>query len=335
MTLNPTHVRPAAGQAPTPPHRPLCHPRWRARTLLPLIFLLGCPEGPFALEQDEPEPEGPPMAAGASCAGTPDCPGEQICVEGACRYQRTSVAGEVLASAGAAQLEAGDFAGAVRTFDQAIDAYDNAEAPVPPPILCGAAIAALQEGSGTDARERAAKRADACLRGSLPGDAQREAVLAALTRLRYEGLDARLFDQPEPAGRFFTMEPSRPTVDAIDIRVELPDADDRGFDEVRQALQAEQARRAISDCFIQDWDLRHERNVSASLLLKVSSNMRDMGTYDIFVPSAEVAQTSLSQDGFEPCAAQALTDMLSDALPSNLGRRVSWQHPFEITARLQ
>lgn len=305
------------------------------RLLLPVLLLIGCPEGPFAPDSNPEEPAADPIPAGAACTGTPDCPKGQLCVETQCRYQTTSVAGEVLASAGAAQLEAGDFAGAVRTFDQAIDAYGNAGAPTPPEILCGAAIAAMQEGSSPDARERAARRADACLRGSLPGAAQRTAVLEGLTRLRYEGLDARVFDQPEPADRYFTMEPSRPTVDAIDIRVELPDVDERGFDEVKQVLQGETARRAISDCFIQDWDLRHERNVEASLLLKLKSKMRDMVTYDIFVPEAEVAQTSLAQDGFEPCVAGALTEMMSDALPKNLGRRVSWEHPFEIRATLQ
>jgi hypothetical protein len=307
----------------------------RAVVLLGFALLVGCPEGPFPLEAPKEEPEAEPFSAGAACAGTPDCPSDQLCVEGRCQYQVTSVAGEVLASAGAAQLEAGDFAGAVRTFDQAIDAYENAEAPIPPEILCGAAIAAMQEGSSPDARERAARRADACLRGSLPGASLRSKVLEGLTRLRYEGLDARLFDQAEPADRFFTMEPSRPTVDAIDIRVELPDTDEKGAEEVKQVLNGEEARRAISDCFIQDWDLRHERRVSAALLLKLSSSMRDMGTYDIFVPEAEVTQTSLSQDGFEPCVAGALSALMSDALPKNLGRRVSWQQPFEITARLQ
>lgn len=300
-----------------------------------MLLLAGCPEGPFPLDSKADEPQGDPIPAGAACRGTPDCPKGQLCVEAECQYQNTSVAGEVLASAGAAQLEAGDFAGAVRTFDQAIDAYENAQAPIPPQILCGAAIAAMQEGSSPDARERAARRADACLRGSVPGASHRAEVLEGLTRLRYEGLDARLFDEPEPADRFFTMEPSRPTVDAIDIRVKLPDSDERGFDDVQQVLEAEAARRAISDCFIQDWDLRHERKVDAALVLKLKSKMRDMGTYDIFVPEAEVAQTSLAQDGFEPCVAVALTSMLSDALPKNMGRRVSWQHPFEITATLQ
>jgi hypothetical protein len=309
-------------------------------TLFPLALVsiglaLGCPQGPFPLEGAPDDEPSEAMAAGATCAGTPDCPSDQVCVSKRCQYQHTSVAGEVLASAGAAQLEAGDFPGAVRTFDEAIDAFSQAEAPVPPVVLCSAAIAAMQEGSSPDARERAARRADACLRGSLPGDTKRAKVLEALTRLRYEGLDPRLFDQPEPAERFFTKEPSRPTVDAIDITFQFPETDERGFTEVLQVLKGEEARRAISDCFIQDWDLRHERRVSAALLLKFRSTMRDMGTYDVFRPEAEVTQTTLAQDGFEPCVAGALTAMLPDALPQNLGRRVQWQQPFEITARLQ
>ncbi|MFW6067392.1 MAG: hypothetical protein ACOC97_03580 [Myxococcota bacterium] len=300
-------------------------------------LMAGCPQGPFPPGSEDDDETAVPasLPAGASCAGVADCPSNQVCVEGRCRYAETSVAGEVLASAAAAQLEAGDFAGAVRTFDEAIDVYDQAQAPVPPAVLCGAAVAALQEGGSQGARERAARRADACLRGSLPGDPQRDQVLEGLTRLRYEGLDATLFDQPEPAERFFTKEPSRPTVDTIAIRFDLPDADEKGYDEAKEAIQSEEARRAIADCFLQDWDIRHERSVQGSFVLKMSAKMKDMGYYDVFEPEIEVTQTSLAQDGFDPCVAGALAGVVDGALPKNVGRRVSWQHPFEVSARLQ
>ncbi|MFW5876954.1 MAG: hypothetical protein ACOCXM_09470 [Myxococcota bacterium] len=300
-------------------------------------LLVGCPQGPFQPEGDDESGDAPAqeVVAGATCSGLSDCPEGQICVGKRCRYTNTSVAGEMLSAAAAAQLDAGDFGGAVRTFDEGIEAYQQASAPVPPEILCGAAVAALQEGGGQDARERAATRADACLRGSLPGDPRRAEVLEGLTRLRYEGLEPTLFDEAEPAQRFFTKEPSRPTVDAIDVRVQLPDVDEKGMEEIREAIHGEAARRAIADCFVQDWDLRHERRVQAPLILKLKSTMKDMRTYDIFKPEIEIEQTSLAEDGFEPCVAGALGSVLSDAVPKNIGRQLSWQHPFEVTARLQ
>lgn len=300
-------------------------------------LLVGCPQGPFQPQGGDEGDEAPVenVVAGATCSSLADCPEGQICVGERCRYADTSVAGEMLGAAAAAQLEAGDFGGAVRTFDEGIEAYKQAKSPVPPEILCGAAVAALQEGGGQDARERAATRADACLRGSLPGDPRRDEVLEGLTRLRYEGLEPTLFDKAEPAQRFFTKEPSRPTVDAIDVQVQLPDVDEKGFDEISEAARGEEARRAIADCFVQDWDLRHERRVRAALILKLKSTMKDMVTYDIFTPKIEVEQTSLAQDGFEPCVAGALTSVLAEAAPKNIGRRVSWKHPFEVTARLQ
>lgn len=306
--------------------------------LLALVLLGaigGCPQGPFQPKKPDDVKPQRHLPAGATCAATGDCPADQVCVDDRCHYAATCVAGEVLASAAKAQLTAGDFGGAVRAYDEAIVAFDHNKTPVPPRILCDAAIAALRAGPGQDARERAARRADACLRGSLPGDKRRREVIEGLTRLRYDGLDPTNFDKPQPPERFFTKEPTRPTVDAIQIDIDLPKSDDKGYDDVKQALEGDASRRAIADCFLQDWDIRHNRQVKAALLLKLKSEMHDMVYYDVYKPEASVSQTSLAQDGFEPCTAAALTDVLKDALPKNMGGKISWQQPFEVTAHLQ
>jgi hypothetical protein len=178
------------------------------------------------------------------------------------------------------------------------------------------------------------RRADACFRGSLPTDALRADVLASVSRLRYDGLDMALFDRAEPPERFFTREPSRPTVDAIEIALDLPDRDSAGYADVGEQLRGEAARRAIADCFVQDWEIHHQRSVHASLVLAFETRMRDMGDYDVFEPVLEVRATSLAQDGFEPCTAAALTEAMRGAL--RIGRSVSaWQAPFDVGARLQ
>lgn len=270
--------------------------------------------------------------AGTSCTGREDCPSDQVCVASACRYRETSVAGEILATAAQAQVEVGDWEGAIRTYDQAIEHYETAHAPVPPELLCRSAALILRTAADPEARERGARRADGCFRASLPGAAEREEVRRAVARLRFEGLDTGLFDRAEPAERFFTQEPSRPTVDALAIDVQLPDSEEPGAEQVREQLAGEAAHRAIAECFVQDWELRHERSAQASLVLRYSTRLHDMGTYDVYEPDVSVEKTTVAEDGFEPCVARAL----SAAITAPRGSRVvSWQTSMEITARVQ
>jgi len=279
-------------------------------------------------------PAGTSLPEGASCAGREDCTTDQICVHGVCSYRLTSAAGEVLAAAARGQVEAGDLEGAVRTYDQAIAAFDAAEAPVPSRVVCGAATAALRAARAPETRELAAKSADRCFRKSLPGAPERAEVQSALARLRYDGLDLARFDRPEPADRFFSAPPSRPTVDAIDIAIDMAQQQDQpGYTELREALQGEAAMRSVADCFIQDWELRHERQASAALTLKLTTRMRDMGDYDAFEGTVEVLKTGAAEEGFEPCLAAALTTALGTG--PRMSRAVIWQAPFEVAARLQ
>lgn len=323
----------------------------RVRTLVvvPLLLLAlpACPRrapvgdpGPSAptepgglLGPSSPRPLPSVMAAGTTCGGRDDCASDQVCVQAVCRYRATSAAAEILAAGAAAQVEAGEVEGALRTYDQAVAAFHAANAPVPPEVVCGAAIAALRGARTPELRESAARRADTCFRGSLPGDAQRNEVRTSLARMRFDGLDAARFDRPEPADRFFALQPSRPTADAVAIAIDIPDRDSAGFAEVRDTLRSDPAKHAIVDCFVQDWELRHQRQATASLVIRYQTTLRDMGDYDTFDPSLEVAPTTPAEDGFEPCLARALTATLA---PGPRGHRiVAWQEPFEIAARLQ
>ena len=301
--------------------------------LTALASLAGCDQLGRGGEPAEAAPEEPPGPAGATCVGRGGCPADQRCVEGRCRYQATNVRGEVLAASGDALRESGDLDGALAIYVEAIGAFEDAEVPTPPDVLCGAALSALRLTGQEDGRERAGRMADACFRGSLPGDPLRVEALRALGRLRYDGLSLIAFDEEEPASRFFTERPSRPTVDAVEIGLDLPDEDQPGYDDLKTLMQSEMGTRIIADCFIQDWELRHERQAHASLVLKLETRMRDMGDYDVYEGTATVEQRGVEVDGFVPCVAGALTGLF-ESEGTRSGRRSSWQIPFEVTAGL-
>ena len=302
--------------------------------LVASLLWLGCAGcDQFGRAEAAPEEEGPAGPAGATCTGRDGCPASQRCVEGRCRYAATTVRGEVLASSADALRESGDIDGALTTYEEAIAAFEQAEAPVPPDVLCGAAFAALRLTGGEDGRERAGAMADRCFRGSLPGDPLRMEALRALGRLRYDGLSLIAFDEQEPATRFFTERASRPTVDAVEIGLDLPDESEAGYDDLKNLMQSDLGTRAIADCFIQDWELRHERTARASLVLKLETRLRDMGDYDIYEGTASVEQQGLEADGFEPCVAGALTGVFEEN-SARSGRSSRWQIPFEVTAGL-
>ena len=274
--------------------------------------------------------------AGATCSGREDCVSDQVCVELRCRYRKTSVAGEVLASAAEAQAESGDWNGALESYDQAFHAFESADAPVSPDVACGAAELILRTATDADARERGARRADLCFRITVPGDPRRLAVRRALARLRFEGLEIALFDREEPAARFFTQEPSRPTVDAVQVDVQMPDLEPRessSHTAVRERLRSEDGVRAVAECFIQDWDTNHDRSATADLRMSYSTRLRDMGSYDVYEPVMEIEQTSTAEDGFEPCLARALPSLFD---PENRSLRGEpWNQAVRITVNLQ
>jgi hypothetical protein len=274
--------------------------------------------------------------AGATCAGRDDCTSDQVCADGRCRYRDTSVAGEVLASAAEAQAEAGDWNGALETYEQAFNEFERRDAPVSPEIACGAAELILRTATDQEGRERGARRADLCFRITVPGDPNRMAVRRALARLRFEGLEIGLFDERDPAERFFTRQPSRPTVDALQIDVQMPDLEPNGppsHGAIRDQLRSEHGRGAIGECFIQDWETHHTRSATADLRFAFRTTLRDMGTYDVYEPTVTIAQTGTAQDGFEPCLARALPALFD---PENRSLRGNdWQQAVRVTVRIQ
>lgn len=275
-------------------------------------------------------------AAGSTCSGRDDCTSDQICVEHRCQYRITSVAAEVLAAAAEAQAEAGDWEGAIDTYQISFDRFREQDAPVPPDIACGAAELILRTARDAEARERGARTADHCFRSTVPGYPGRVAVRRALARLRYEGLDITTFDGDEPAERFFTGEQSRPTVDAVQVSVQMPDLEGREMTShtaIRERLASEEGQRAIAECFISDWDERHDRSASAELVIRYATRLRDMGSYDVYEPELEVSQTTTAESGFEPCLAGAIPALFEEERRS--GRGEAWNQAVQISARIQ
>lgn len=269
---------------------------------------------------------------GTTCGGRDDCPSDQVCVESRCRHRATSVAGEILASSARALAEAGDWEGAIQAYTDATEAYARAGAPPPAELLCESATLMLSTATTPDAREAGAARADACFRASLPGFGPREEARRAVARLRFQGLDVTLFDRDQPAERFFTQAQSPPTVDAVAVTATMAGDEQPGLAQVREQIDADAARRAVAECFIQDWEVRHERAATGSLVVRYSTRMRDMGTYDAFEPELLVEKTTVAEDGFEPCVARALS---ANLVAPRSGRVVSWQVALEVGARIQ
>lgn len=318
--------------------------------LLSVVFLAACgnqvtdpgndPGADDGFNVAAPADEGPPPPAGGTCSGR--CPAGQLCVEGSCRYRAPSAAGEILAAGAAGQLAVGDVAGALSSYDRAIEAYQAANAPVPPEVLCGAAKAALrvatpQEGQGSlESREAGATRADACFRGSLPGAPLRLEVQGMISRLRFDGLDMNAFDQGQPATEFFTLEPTRPTLDAIEVALSIGNSDERGFEELTEALRSETAHHAIATCFVAEWERSHERQGRADLLMRYQTRLRDMGDYDIYQPEVEIIAGSGDGEAgpFAACLAENLGTTLTEGLTNLRGSTSHWEEPFEISVRV-
>lgn len=298
---------------------------------------LGCNDGTpnvWASSPSEPAtPAAPERASGATCGRSADCPGGQACVGEVCRHRTTNIRAEALAVAADAQRVAGDPEGALASYEEALGAYAQADVEPPPEVTCGAALLALRYYDSPEHRERGARLADRCFRSSLPGNPQRQEVLRAIVRLRYDGLALASFDAEEPPERFFSQPPSRPTVDAVEISLGFGDGDEPGFTAVREQLVSEQATHIIADCFIQDWELRHQREASTTLVLKLETRMRDMGAYDVYEGHVTLERTGLDVDGFEPCVTSGLSALLEGERP-RVARGARWQVPVEISAQL-
>ncbi len=274
-------------------------------------------------------------AAGATCAGRDGCSSDQVCVGNMCRYRATSVSGEILAAAAAAQEANGDWEGAIETYGAAFERFREADAPVPPSIGCGAAELTLSNARDADARERGARQADLCFRTTVAGHPARGPVLRALARLRYEGLEIVLFDAEEPAERFFTREASRPTVDVVRSEIQMPDLEPepRSHTAIRELIEGEDGRRMIAECFVQDWEGRHEPEASAEIVLRYTTRLRDMGSYDVYEPQIEVQRTTESEDGFEACLARSLPDLFD---PNNRSiRGEPWNQAIRLNATIR
>ncbi|MBX3272570.1 MAG: hypothetical protein KF729_20085 [Sandaracinaceae bacterium] len=273
--------------------------------------------------------------AGSACSGRDDCPSDQSCVDARCEYRATSVSGEILAAAAAAQEQAGDWDGAIETYQAALTRFSEASAPVPPRIVCAAADLTLRSARNAEARERGARAADQCFRAAVPGHPARAPVQRALARLRYEGLEIALFDADVPPERFFTQEPSRPTVDVVEVEIAMPDLEpaSRSHAGVRERLQSDEGRRAVADCFVQDWEVRHEGAASAELVLRYSVRLRDMGSYDVFEPQLAFERTTRAEDGFEACLARSLPELFGANQRGTRGE--PWNQAVRFAARVQ
>ena len=275
----------------------------------------------------------PPRIPGATCGGPGDCATDQVCSESVCIAARTSVRAELLGASAAQQAEGGDASGAAETYVLAVEAFEANELAPPGTVLCRAAQSMLNATMRAEARERAARMADRCLRATLPSDPLRVRVIAALGRMRYDGLNLAAFDLPEPPERYFTETPARPDPNLVAVTFDVAPLDSRSFDPVVAALQSDASRAVAQDCFLQDWEVHHETAAAASFQVHFFSRLRDMGSYDAYPAELELIAQSLAQEGFEPCLARSLPGVLE--LPTSMSRTVSYETTMTINASLE
>jgi hypothetical protein len=262
---------------------------------------------------------------------------DQVCVEGRCRHEESVVAGELLATAAREQAAAGDDAGALELYEQAFEAFGARGVPVPPEISCGAAALELRTATEAPGREQAASRADLCFRTTFAGDAQRALVLHELAKLRFDGLDVTLFDRQEPAAAFFTQQPTRPTMEALTIDVQMADLPGRETPEhtaSRVILQGEQGRAAIGQCFLRDWETRHARSAAASLAFAYNTRLVDLGARDTYETEIAIRPNGTAQDGFEACLTTALPSLFDVTNNRALQGGSPWAQTVQVSVRL-
>ncbi|MCS6858290.1 MAG: hypothetical protein NZM37_11310 [Sandaracinaceae bacterium] len=272
------------------------------------------------------------LPSGLSCEASRDCPKEQLCIERQCRFEKGSVAGEILLASARTLAQKGEFRAAKEAYAQAKEAFEKEEAPPPPELLCEQAALWLGTASDGLGFENGASFAYDCFRHSLPGSPLRGAVERELARFRSQGLDVSLFDRPSKPERFFTLPPSLPNPDSVAVSVELEGENQPGLGDMRGQLGQASLRNQIANCFLQLWSQKREQEARALFNLRFTVRLRDMGDYDLFEPSLELAKASDSEGSFEACVAQAITQSLT---PPRIQRVVSWQLPLRVHARMR
>ncbi len=267
------------------------------------ITTTGCPR-----RAPQPPANAPEQAAqraphvspdGASCTSRPDCGSGQVCVANVCRYRTTSAPGEVLATAADNAMSAGDTETAVRSYRDAIRAFDEAGAPVPGALYCTAANAALSVATTADQREATKRDIEGCLRGTLPGDANRQGIVRTLARLRHRGLEiARLGASANGAGvTLFRAAEGAPTIESVHVQVHLPQGP--GLGETLHKIFAEDESTArIKRCFITELGQRPENRATARFRLTYNTNASTIG----------IAASTTAASGFDACVRTSLAE---------------------------
>lgn len=272
-----------------------------------------------------------PMPSGSSCVSHRDCVGEQVCVEGICQYRRTSVAAETLAIAAARLRDAEELKESVRAYRAAVGAYRAVSAPVPAHVSCAFAEASLLAATDAKEREAAAHQADDCFRNSLPGDPNRTRALGAVAKMRYDGLALARFDDERPAERFFTDQPTRPTIDSLSLVI-APDATGALPPKVAEKLVDSSVRRAVGRCFVTSWEAKRGREADAELILRQVTHPENVRGNAVFRASLRAEVLESNPPSFGSCLSATLPAAL-EATPHQV-QNTSWQVSLRIGARL-
>jgi hypothetical protein len=119
----------------------------------------------------------------------------------------------------------------------------------------------------------------------------------------------------------------------VRVHVELAGAAGPGSEEIDERLQSAPVVQAVVACYIEDWELHHQRRVEGTLPLRVASHLRDMGSYDVYEARVSFDVSSLDERAFGRCVASSLETIFAESF--RMTRTVSWNASVIVRASAQ
>ncbi len=286
---------------------------------------------PSTAQRPRANPPASGLPAGGTCGGRGDCARDHVCVDHVCRYRKTSVRGDALALVAQKHVAVHDYREALTAYNRSIESFRGASARPPPEILCGRAEASLRHASTTAQREEAAKHADACFRGSLPGSPPRRMVLELASRMQFLGLALDAFDERNPGGRFFRGRAAAPGFDAVKISISVPTRQVAGHENVVERIRKASTKKTMAQCFTQIWNTGQPKSAQTKIRLSFStpgSSAQDT----FFVGTLSVTTVSPEPTSYDRCILSAIESAAPERLL--LERPAQWQDELLVHAAI-
>jgi hypothetical protein len=253
---------------------------------------------------------------GESCGATTQCAEGHRCLEQTCEREARSTVGDFLAARGARALAGGDVAGAIKAYNEAAAAYEQAKLTVPPDLDCALGQALVGARGQKDKLELAARILHRCLLASPPGGKLRATALTALTELDRSGFDPQQLARPELADLYLTAGPIKPAAADLVISIGIDPRPARGktWSMIEQRLGQAEVKDGLVKCWDAHYDARQERTLVVRTVLSakyIPSDYEDEpGRFSASIePTASMPEAAAAA---LPCVKAALAGPLGE-----------------------